>query len=89
MVPVVHPDATHLDELAGADHRRVADHRDEVSLAAGLDPQHAEPVLWIVKRHPLHQAGQGFRRRCLGDIRHSLALRQNRIRCGLVFLPAI
>ena len=61
--PVVDPGAAHLDELAGADHRRVADHGDQVALAPGLDPQHAEPVLRIVERHPLHQAGQGFGRR--------------------------
>ena len=30
---VVHPGAAHLDELAGADHRRVADHGDQVTLA--------------------------------------------------------
>ena len=68
---VVHPGATHLDELAGADHRRVADHGDQVSLAPGLDPQHAEPVLRVVERHPLHEAGQRFGCRSLGDIRHS------------------
>ena len=70
---VVHPGAAHLDELAGADHRRVADHGHQVPLAPRLDPQHAEPVLRVVERHPLHEAGQGFGRRCLGDIRHSFA----------------
>jgi hypothetical protein len=29
-------------------------------LAARLDPQHAEPVVRVVERHPLHKAGQGF-----------------------------
>ena len=53
-------------------------------MAAGLDPQHAEPVLRIVERHPLHQAGQGFGRRCLGDIRHSFGP-SRRIRCGPLY----
>ena len=57
-------------------------------LAAGLDPQHAEPVLRIVERHPLHQAGQGFGRRCLAEIRHSLRPFA-RIGFAVVFLPAI
>ena len=47
-----------LDELAGADRGRVADHGDQVALAADLDPQHAEAVLGVVERHPLDQAGQ-------------------------------
>ena len=68
---VVHPGATHLDELAGADHRRMADHGHQVSLAPGLDPQHAEPVLRIMECHPFHQARQGFGRRCLGGVRHA------------------
>ena len=46
----------------------VADHRDQVALAAHLDPQHAEAVLGVVERHPLDQAADllgrdpGFRR---------------------------
>ena len=70
--PVVHPGATQLDEFAGADHRRVADHGDQVSLAPGLDPQYAEPILRVMERHALHEAGQGFGRRRLGDFRHSV-----------------
>ena len=81
---VVHPSAAHLDEFAGADHRRVANHGNQVALAPGLDPQHAEAVLRIMERHPLHQTGQGFGRRCPAEIRHLLALRQNRICRGLL-----
>ena len=58
MGAVVHPGTTHLDKLAGADHRRVADHRDQVPLAPRLDPQHAEAVLRVMERHPLHEFGQ-------------------------------
>ena len=82
---VVHPGTAHLDELAGADHRRVADHGDQVSLAARLDSQHAEPVLRVVERHPLHESCQRFGRRSLGDIRHSArTLPRTRHCCALL-----
>jgi hypothetical protein len=86
--PVVHPGATHLDEFAGADHRRVADHGDQVPLAPGLDPQHAESVLRVVERHPLHEAGQRFGCRSLGNIRHSVRTLP-RLGFAVLFLPAI
>ena len=52
MGEVVPPDARRLDELAGADGRRGTDHRDQIALAAYLDPQHAEAAVGIVERHP-------------------------------------
>ena len=51
-----------LDELAGRDHRGVADDGDQVALAARLDPQHAEAVLGVVEGDPLDQPGQGLGR---------------------------
>ena len=57
---VVDPGARGLDELAGADRGRGADHGHQVALAAHLDPQHAEAVLGVVEGHPLDQAGQGL-----------------------------
>ena len=47
-----------LDELAGRDHRRVTEDGDQVRLAAGFDAQHAEPVLFVVKRDAVDQPGQ-------------------------------
>ena len=41
----------------------MADHGDQVALAARLDPQHAEAVLGVVEGDPLDQAGQGLGRR--------------------------
>ena len=49
-----------LDELAGRDHRGVADDGDQVALAARFDPQHAEAVLGVVERDALDQAGQNL-----------------------------
>jgi hypothetical protein len=46
---VVHPGPAGLDELADADRRRGTDHGDEVTLAAHLDPQHAEAGLGTVE----------------------------------------
>ena len=54
---VVDPGPARLDELAGRDHRRVADEGDEVALAAGFDTQNAEAVLGVVERDPVDQAG--------------------------------
>ena len=58
---VVDPGPARLDELAGRDHRGVAEDGDQVALAAGLDPQHAEPVLVVVEGDALDQTGQDFR----------------------------
>ena len=58
--PVVDPGAAGLDELAGADRGRGADHGHQLPLAADLDPQHAEAGLGAVEGDPLDQAGQGL-----------------------------
>src|SRR5271169_2511103 len=66
---VVDPAAAGLHELAGRDHRRVAEHGDQVALAAGFDAQHAEPALFVVEGDTLDEAGQDLgwraRPRCL------------------------
>ena len=59
-VAVVDPAAAGLDELAGADRGRGADHGHQLPLAAHLDPQHAEAGLGAVEGHPLDQPGQGL-----------------------------
>ena len=69
---VVDPGAARLDELAGRDHRGVAEDGDQIALAAGFDPQHAEAVLGVVERDALDQPGQDLGRRCRGGIRHAL-----------------
>ena len=60
--PVVHPRAAHLDELTRADHRRLADHGRQLTLAPHLDPEHAEARVRVVEGHPLHKSRQGLRR---------------------------
>ena len=57
---VVDPGAAGLDELAGADRGRGADHGHQLPLPADLDPQHAEAGLGVVEGDPLDQAGQGL-----------------------------
>ena len=47
---VVDPGPTCLNELAGRDHRGMANERDEIALAAGVDTQNAEAVLGVVER---------------------------------------
>jgi hypothetical protein len=42
MRAVVGPGPARPNELAGRDHRGVADEGDEIALATGFDPQHAE-----------------------------------------------
>ena len=59
---VVHPRAAHLDELTRADHRRLADHGRQLTLAPHLDPEHAEARVRVVEGHPLHKSRQGLRR---------------------------
>ena len=58
----VDPGPARLDELAGGDHRRMPDEGDEIALAAGFDPQHAEAVVGVVKGDAVDQAGQNLRR---------------------------
>jgi hypothetical protein len=55
---VIDPDSARLDELAGRDHRCVTENGDQVVLTAGFDAQHAEPVLFIVERDALDEAGE-------------------------------
>jgi hypothetical protein len=55
---VVYPCARRLDELAGADRRRVSNDSDQVALASRLDTQDTEAVVGIVERDPLDQATQ-------------------------------
>jgi hypothetical protein len=57
MRAVIDPAPASLDELAGRDHRRVAENGDQVALAAGFDAQHAEPVLFVVEGDALDEAG--------------------------------
>jgi hypothetical protein len=57
---IVDPAAARLDKLASRDHRGVADDGKQLSLAAGLDPQHTEAALRIMKRHPVDQTGQNL-----------------------------
>ena len=47
-----------MDELAGRNHRGVAENRDQVALTAGLDTQDAEAVLVVVEGDALDEAGQ-------------------------------
>jgi hypothetical protein len=53
----VDPGSARLDELAGRDHRSVAEDGDQVALAAGFDPQHAEAVLVVVEGDALNEPG--------------------------------
>ena len=64
---VVEPGSTCLDELAGRDHRGMANEGDEIALAASFDTQNAEAVLGVMKRDAVDQARQDLhraRRRC-------------------------
>ena len=72
---VVDPFARRGDPLAGGDRRGVADHGDEIAMAARLDPQNAEAVLGIVERHPLDQAGEHLLGRCFRLRLHAEMLR--------------
>ena len=58
--PVVDPPAARLDELAGADRRRMADDGDQIALAARLHPQHAEAAVLVVEGDALDEARQDF-----------------------------
>ena len=58
MRPVVDPPAARLHELTGANGRSVADDRDQIAMAARLDPQDAEAALLVVEGDALNQAGE-------------------------------
>jgi hypothetical protein len=60
MCTVVDPFARCGDPLAGGNHRGVPDHCDQFAVAACLDSQNAEPVLFIVVGDALDEAGQNF-----------------------------
>ena len=64
--PVVDPPPARLHELAGADGRSVADDRDQIAMAACLDPQHAEAALLVVEGDALDQAGEVLAFGCSG-----------------------
>jgi hypothetical protein len=49
MGTVVDPSPARLDELAGGDHRGVAENRDQITLPAGFDAQDAEAGLGVVE----------------------------------------
>jgi len=59
---VVDPEPACLDEFAGGDDRGMADEGDEIALAAGFDPQHAEAILGVMEGDAVDQAGQNLRR---------------------------
>ena len=60
---VVDPGAACLNELAGRNHRGVAEHSNQITLAARLDAQHTKSVLLVMERDPLDEASQEFRGR--------------------------
>ena len=62
MGTVVDPGPTRLDELAGRNHRRVSNNRDQITLPSRLDAQHAEAVLGIMERDAVDQACQDLGR---------------------------
>jgi hypothetical protein len=47
-------------ELAGRDHRGMADYRDEIALTPGFDPQNAKAVLGVVEGDAVDRPGQDF-----------------------------
>jgi len=54
---VVDPGPARPDELAGRDHRGVAENRDQVALPASFDPQDAEAVLRVMECDALDESG--------------------------------
>jgi len=60
---VIYPRAARLDELAGRDHRGMANDGDEIALTAGFDTQNTEAVLIVVECDALDQTGQNLGRR--------------------------
>jgi hypothetical protein len=75
MRAVIDPGPARLNELAGRDHRGMADYGDEIALAAGFDTQNAEAVLGVVERDPVDQPSQDFgRRACSWCFRHQVMM---------------
>src|SRR3984893_1054770 len=69
MRAVVLPRPARLNELAGGNHRSVAENGDQIALTPRLHPQYAEPFLLVVEG--LHQATEDLGRRvCAGSLPH-------------------
>ncbi len=60
MRPVVVPGPARGQPFARRDRCRMANRRDHVPVAAGLDPQDAKAVLLIVEGHPFNEASKNF-----------------------------
>jgi hypothetical protein len=60
MRAVVDPGPARLNELAGRDHRGVADEGDEITLTASFDTQDAKAIFGVVERDAVDQPGQDF-----------------------------
>ena len=58
--PIVGPFPGGRDPLARRDGRRIADHRRQVPVTAGLHAQHAKSVLLVVEGHPFDETRQNF-----------------------------
>jgi hypothetical protein len=65
MCAVIYPGAARPDELAGRNHRSLAENRDLVPLPAGIDTQDAEAGLLVVVGDALDQTGQNLGWRAL------------------------
>jgi hypothetical protein len=75
MGAVVDPGPARLNELAGRDHRGMADQGDEIALASRFDTQNAEAVLGVVERDPVDQPSQDFGRcACPWCCRHQVMM---------------
>jgi hypothetical protein len=59
---VVDPGSARLDELAGRDHRGMANDGDEIALAPRFDTQNAKAVLGVMERDAVNQPGQDLDR---------------------------
>ena len=73
VLAVDRPGARRNHELSSRNQGGVAHHGDEVALPARLDAQHAEAVVGVVERDPLHEPGQVLRAWLLitgGESRH-------------------
>ena len=58
VLPIVHPLAGDGDPFPGADLRRMAHHRHQLAMAAGLHPQYAKAIGRTVEGDPLNQPCQ-------------------------------
>jgi hypothetical protein len=57
MCAIIVPLAARLDELTGGDHRGMTDDGDGFMLAARLQAQNAEAIVFILKCYTLDEAG--------------------------------